>query len=99
MAKIDAIINARVITPFRIIENSGVVIKDGIIADIPLDGDYSSVRGMNVFDAEGMYLSPGFIDIHTHGGGGHDYMEGTVEAVLQAVRTHLAHGTTSILPT
>lgn len=99
MAKIDAIINARVITPFRIIENSGVVIKDGIIADILLDGDYSSVRGMNVFDAEGMYLSPGFIDIHTHGGGGHDYMEGTVEAVLQAACTHLAHGTTSILPT
>ena len=99
MGKIDAIINARVITPFRIINNSGIVIKDGIIADILLDGDYSLVRGMNVFDAEGMYLSPGFIDTHTHGGGGHDYMEGTVDAVLQSACTHLKHGTTSIVPT
>ena len=99
MTKIDAIINAKVITPFRIIDNSGVVIKDGRIAEILTNGDYSSVHGMNVFDAEGMYLSPGFIDIHTHGGGGHDYMEGTAEAVLHAVRTHLVHGTTSILPT
>ena len=99
MSKIDAIINARVITPFRIIDNSGVVIKDGTIAEVLANGDYASVRGMNVLDAEGLYLSPGFIDIHTHGGGGRDYMEGTAEAVLHAARTHLAHGTTSILPT
>lgn len=99
MSKIDAIINARVITPFRVIESSGVVIKDGAIAEIFANGDYSSVRGMNVFDAERLYLSPGFIDIHTHGGGGHDYMEGNAEAVLCAARIHLIHGTTSLLPT
>ncbi len=99
MPKTDAIVNARVITPFRIIDNAGIVIKDGIIADVILNGDYSTVRGMNIFDAEGMYLSPGFIDMHNHGGGGHDYMEGTVEAVLQSSYTHLLHGTTSIVPT
>lgn len=99
MERIDAVINAKVITPFRILDRSGILIKDGEIVDVLHDGDYSSTRGMNVFDAEGLYLSPGFIDIHNHGGGGHDYMEGTVEAILEAVRVHMRHGTTSILPT
>jgi N-acetylglucosamine-6-phosphate deacetylase len=50
-------------------------------------------------DCKGLYLSPGFIDIHCHGGGGHDFMDGTPEAIIQAARTHLMHGTTTLLPT
>jgi N-acetylglucosamine-6-phosphate deacetylase len=52
-----------------------------------------------VVDLRGMYLCPGFIDIHTHGAGGVDFMDGTEEAVLTACRTHLLHGTTTIVPT
>ncbi len=47
----------------------------------------------------GRYISPGFVDIHVHGGGGSDYMDGTVEAVRTANRAHTRHGTTSIFPT
>lgn len=52
-----------------------------------------------IIDAKGLYLSPGFIDIHTHGGGGADFMDLTPDAVYQVCRTHLMHGTTSIVPT
>ena len=50
-------------------------------------------------DAKGNYISPGFIDIHVHGGGGHDFMDGTEEAFLEIAKIHATHGTTSMLPT
>jgi N-acetylglucosamine-6-phosphate deacetylase len=48
--------------------------------------------------ANAPYLAPGFIDVHVHGGGGHDTMDGA-EAVLGLARFHAAHGTTALLPT
>ena len=38
-----------------------------------------------VMDGGGRYLSHGFLDIHTHGGGGHDFMDATEEAYLGAI--------------
>lgn len=52
-----------------------------------------------VIDVDGAYIAPGFIDIHTHGAGGHDFMDGTVEDVKQAAKTHMRYGTTTLLPT
>jgi N-acetylglucosamine-6-phosphate deacetylase len=48
---------------------------------------------------EGRYIAPGYIDIHVHGGGGADYMDGTAGAVRISNRAHIRHGTTTILPT
>jgi N-acetylglucosamine-6-phosphate deacetylase len=50
-------------------------------------------------DANGNYISPGFIDIHVHGGGGYDFMDGNEEAFLKIAETHARHGTTAMLPT
>jgi N-acetylglucosamine-6-phosphate deacetylase len=50
-------------------------------------------------DAGGRYVAPGLIDIHVHGGGGHDFMDGTVEAFLGVAALHAQHGTTAMLPT
>ena len=49
-------------------------------------------------DATDLYVSPGFIDIHTHGGGGFPF-EGSVDDVVGGCNFHLSHGTTSICPT
>ena len=51
------------------------------------------------YDFTGLYVSPGFIDLHTHGGGGHAFMDSSAEEVLAGCDFHLAHGTTTILPT
>ena len=50
------------------------------------------------YDMTGYYVSAGFIDIHTHGGGGYRF-EGSVDEIVNACNFHLKHGTTSIAPT
>lgn len=51
------------------------------------------------YDFTGKYVSAGFIDIHTHGAGGHAFMNSSVEDIIAGCDYHLAHGTTSIVPT
>lgn len=97
MSSIIKIFNGKIITPFRIIPQGTVIIQDGKIAEVT-EGNIE-VRDAVEIDARGKYISPGFIDIHVHGGGGHDFMDGTVEAFLKVAELHAKYGTTSMLPT
>ena len=88
--------NGRVITPEGIIDGY-VLYEDGKIIETGT-GDCMP-QADEVIDAQGRYVSPGFIDIHTHGAGGADYMDGTVEAYLTAARMSARHGATLVYPT
>src|ERR1700744_2923595 len=91
------IVNGQVITPKGILKGGSILIDKGKIIDISRsDIDASTDK---VIDAGGKYVSPGFIDIHVHGGGGHDFMDNTTEAFLEIAKLHARHGTTAMLPT
>lgn len=92
------IYNGKVITPDRIIENGYIFIQGNHIKEIGT-GQPDLADDIFAIDAEGKYISPGFIDIHVHGGGGFDFMDGTVEAFLGVAETHLKYGTTAMFPT
>ena len=77
------------------LEEKNLYIENGKIVniteeDLPCDSE---------LDAKGCYVSAGFIDTHVHGGGGHEFMDGGVEPMRLAAKTHLKYGTTSICPT
>ncbi|HHW48672.1 MAG TPA: N-acetylglucosamine-6-phosphate deacetylase [Clostridiaceae bacterium] len=91
------IFNGRIVTPYRLVNNGVIVVEDGKIASI--SNENVEIDDCLEIDAKGNYIAPGFIDIHTHGGGGHDFMDGTVEAYIGAARMHAQHGTTAIVPT
>ena len=91
------IINGRILTPQGWLEGGSVIIEGNRIksvsnCDLP-------VTGAQIIDAKGCHIVPGGIEMHVHGGGGRDFMEGTEEAFRIAVETHLQHGTTAIFPT
>ncbi|GAB3514976.1 N-acetylglucosamine-6-phosphate deacetylase [Emticicia fontis] len=91
------IVNAQVITPHEILENATLVVKDGKI-----DGVFTNtvdIEEAHTIDAEGNFVSPGFIDIHLHGGGGYDFMDNTIKAFQQIAITHARYGTTAMIPT
>jgi N-acetylglucosamine-6-phosphate deacetylase len=91
------IINGNIITPTHIIKNGTLLINDNKIELISkVDVDTSDYQ---IIDARGNYVSPGFIDIHIHGGGGHDFMDGTEEAYLKIAEIHATYGTTAMAPT
>lgn len=95
------IINGKIITPYKIIENGILLIENGLVKYIGKE-NVDNIKGYHsvvTVDAKGMYVSPGFVDIHSHGGGGHDFMDGTVEAFLEAAKKHASYGTTSMVPT
>lgn len=75
-----------------------VVLKNGVIDYVGTEDPQVS-DDVRVIDAKGLYVSPGFIDMHTHGAGGADFMDGTVDAYLTAARMHAVHGTTLLYPT
>jgi N-acetylglucosamine-6-phosphate deacetylase len=91
------IFNGPVIHEQQIQHGVCLLIENGKILDVVReDVDFPDAKQI---DAGGNFVSPGFIDIHIHGGGGADFMDGTVEAFLQVAETHAKHGTSSLLPT
>lgn len=91
------LINGRILTPQGWLDNGSVLIRDNKILEVT-NCDLAII-GATLVDVKGMYILPGGIDMHVHGGGGADFMEGTEDAFRTAVKTHLLHGTTGIFPT
>ena len=77
------------------IEKGSILIEDGIIKEI----NPSEINIQNTIDCKGLYVSPGFVDIHIHGAGGHDTMDGTFESINEISKTICKYGTTSFTPT
>ncbi len=91
-------ITGDVVTPDGVLEHGAVVVDEGgMIAEVT-PKRASPTRSGDI-DAGGWLVLPGFADVHVHGGGGADFMHGTVDAVRQVTRTHARFGTTSLLAT
>lgn len=88
--------NAKVVLSDTVTDKVSVLVSDGKIAEIDCK---TPPKGIQTIDADGQFLLAGFIDTHVHGGGGADFMDGTVEAFHTVTETHLKHGTTMLLPT
>lgn len=89
------IYNGRVIRGGVVEPCGSVAFENGVLVDAPL----VPCPEDEIIDAGGQYVSAGFVDIHTHGGNGYDFLDATPEAFLNAAELHAKHGSTTIAPT
>ena len=90
---------SKALTPAADIADAGILIRDGVIETIGPREGISLPAGAQEIVASHQTAVPGFVDVHIHGAGGHDVMEGTEEALAMVTRTVARHGTTSLLAT
>lgn len=91
------IYNGQIITPFRIIPNGTVLVVGDKIAAVT-EGEMD-IGDAEELDAKNCFISPGFIDLHVHGGGGYDFMDGDGDGFLKIAELHARYGTTAMVPT
>jgi len=92
------LVNATLVLPDRVVHGGTLQVHGGRIVGLAAAADLPPWHGP-VVNAHGHFAAPGFVDMHVHGGGGADFMDGTAAAFETAVRAHTRHGTTSIVPT
>ncbi len=99
-----ALINGRIITENEVLDNKVIVFDEKIQAIMPEEEFKDTIRentisDLQIIDAEKLYISPGFIDIHIHGSGGHDTMDGEPEDIYAIGNVIARNGVTGFLPT
>jgi N-acetylglucosamine-6-phosphate deacetylase len=97
---VKTVIAARLaFTPLETIDNPVLVIEDGHIASVASRTAFPLPEAARVHDFPDSILAPGYIDIHVHGGAGHDLMQPGDDALARMEQHFLKHGVTSYCPT
>lgn len=99
-----AIINGKIVTEETILDGKTLIFNNKIldIIDEEMLEKYkihNFNKEIEIIDAGGKYIGPGFIDLHIHGSGGYDTMDGTLEALNKISSTICQRGVTAFLPT
>lgn len=92
-----ALLGGNIVTPFRILENSGLITKEDKIYEIDLRDNLNIPSGCDTIDVEGMYVVPGFVDLLVHGGGGYGFSDENDDSFQKISEYFFKHGSTSML--
>jgi len=99
MSECKLVAGGKVILPDRVLDDGCVLVKGHRIEEVGERSDVSAPPDAEIIDAEGNYISPGFVDIHVHGGAGSDFSDATMEDFRKVTRFHAGGGVTSVAAT
>ena len=83
--------NVQVFTEEGKFEPGEIIIENGVFQDVASNQD-------EVIDGQGGYAIPGLVDVHFHGAVGHDFCDGTEEAIREIAKYEASQGITTIVP-
>ena len=89
------LVGAQVVTPTGVLDGGSVVVRDGVIASVDAAGA-AAPEAAEILDLAGLFILPGFIDLHVHGGGGATFDDGG-ESIATGLAAHRSAGTTRSL--
>ncbi|MEZ6133361.1 MAG: amidohydrolase family protein [Pirellulaceae bacterium] len=96
---VQAFVGGTAILPDRLLPDATLLCEAGKIRAVGVATEIQVPPSTEHIDCSGQFLSPGFIDMHVHGGRGADFMDGTLAAFQTVCTAHAQHGTTTIFPT
>jgi N-acetylglucosamine-6-phosphate deacetylase len=91
------LVGGKVVTPFRILNDATIVIQDNKIYELGKSADIKIPKDANVIDCSGKTITPGFVDLLVHGGGGYAFAGGDPVSIEKVARYFLEHGSTTML--
>lgn len=93
--------NVRIFTSTNIIENGWLIAENGKITNLGVSNPpfTCSSQEYHIIEGNGLWLTPGFVDVHVHGALGYEAMDGTAEALAAMSLFYAKHGVTGFLPT
>ncbi|HEY9166166.1 MAG TPA: N-acetylglucosamine-6-phosphate deacetylase [Candidatus Kryptonia bacterium] len=94
-----ALVNGKLVTPTSVIECGTLLVEDGTISEALTEHAKFPSAGFEILDCAGRIVMPGFIDLHTHGGRGHDFVDTDDNTCAQLSEYYFSHGVTTLLAT
>lgn len=89
-----------IITPAQTLTHRVIIIHNDRISSIEREQEVTdNPQNVSTIDASGLYITPGLIDVHTHGAAGFDTMDATPQAIRAMADYFIRHGVTSFLAT
>jgi N-acetylglucosamine-6-phosphate deacetylase len=91
------LIGGKIVTPFRLVENGAVIIDGNKIYELGKAGDVKIPADCQVIDVSGKIVTPGFVDLLVHGGGGSGFADENLDSIKKVSRYFLEHGSTTVM--
>jgi N-acetylglucosamine-6-phosphate deacetylase len=88
------IYNGRILAETHLLPRGYVLIRDGRVASI--GEDWTALAAAEKIDAGGLIVSPGFIDMHTHGIRDTDFMASDAQGMLRGLAAYASFGVTRV---
>jgi len=92
-----ALVGGKIVTPFRVVDNGTIVIKEKKIYELGKSSDVKIPDKFKVIDVSGKVITPGFVDLLVHGGKGYGFADEAEESIGVVSEYFLSHGSTTVL--